>query len=888
MSKNKGQADAQGVRPGVAGRAAQKGGAAGAGSRRAGGQGAGDAHAARTASGRPAPAAAVAVGCRVPPGIGAGANVVNGATGFLASFLTVDGAVFLVLLAGLVFAPWVRGLFFPMEQMVALLIALGLFAARWWVKFSRNDYDFLRTPLDWAALGLLGAYVLSTFFAANVRNAIQEDIKVLLYFIAFWLVRELARDDRRRAMVLGAVAVTGAWLAVLGVGVAAGTFQYNGAFDGMRIYSAMQYPNTLASYLTAAFFCALALWARSAAPAWLGDKADGGAGGLAARVLRQAWPAYLWAPAAFMSLFVFVFTYSDGGRLVFLPIAALFLVLQPPGRRLGATVAMAAAAATVAPLAGPFAAAVAAKDAGGVWRAFMLGVPLGLILNAATLAVLAGLDSLPGAFRTRIVAGAGALAVLAGVLFTADRGLVPKLIQWLAFIPQDYNARSRIQWTFDALRIIKDHPVLGAGGGGWDALYHNYQSYGYWSTQVHNHFMQVWVETGTVGFLTFAALWVLVLWHGFRAWRAARADGDASRGAILAGALTGIAALLAHSFIDFNLSLSSVTLALWSLAGVIRTMPVTAGADGAGFAAARAGGTAARAAQDYRFLPRLAVYGGTIIAGTGVAMLLGGFFAGQAAVRALNGGEAAEARDLFDRAVRLDPFTASFRVDAGQARLAAAQQAGAKAGAAGDIGRAVGEALAGLRRAVELEPYNANYRSFLGSLLLQTGDAENGLKEFERAVALQPYVAERYENLAMAYAAVGRGELARPNGRKDLARSVLQRALTVPEQLRKRSASVPAWAAPVFPTPPATPRLALYVGQARAMLGDLAGAEKDLRQATAALPRGPQQAEAYVWLGAVLEKQGKAAEAAQAIGQAKAVEPGVERIVPQVRTILQR
>lgn len=140
----------------------------------------------------------------------------------------------------------------------------------------------------------------------------------------------------------------------------------------------------------------------------------------------------------------------------------------------------------------------------------------------------------------------------------------------------------------------------------------------------------------------------------------------------------------------------------------------------------------------------------------------------------------------------------------------------------------------------------------------------------------------------MAYVAVAKGELSRPSGRQDLARDVLRRALAVPEQLRRRSATVPSWAAPVFPTPPSTPRLSLYVGQARAMLGDLTGAEKDLRAATAGLgDKGPQVAEAYAWLAAVLEKRGQAVEAVQAMQQAKAAGPGVERAMLQVKTILQ-
>jgi O-antigen ligase len=49
-----------------------------------------------------------------------------------------------------------------------------------------------------------------------------------------------------------------------------------------------------------------------------------------------------------------------------------------------------------------------------------------------------------------------------------------------------------------AVEIVKDHPIIGAGAGGWEALYRQYQNYSYWTTETHSHFLQVWVETGTL------------------------------------------------------------------------------------------------------------------------------------------------------------------------------------------------------------------------------------------------------------------------------------------------------------------------------------------------------------------------------------------------------
>lgn len=831
----------------------------------------------------------------------------------------LDRAAFGAVLAMIVIGPYFRGLFFPKEQMAALLVALALLAARWYVKFQRGDYAFLRGPLDWAVFLLFLAYVAATFIAVNRRLAIQEDIKYLLYFIVYWLVRELAGEgletggagwrgpgaaEGRRAAVLGAVALAGFWLAILGVGAAAGTFHYNGAFDGMRIYSALQYPNTLAAYLTAAFFSALALWARAGAAVWFPRGGGAGAagvaggagaaapGGLAGTPWRVAFP-FWWALVLYAILFVFVFTYSRGGWLVFPVIALVYLGLAPRGARLAAAAMLVAVGAAVAPFAAPFAQAVAAKDAVGVWRAFLAGMPAALALNAVVLALIRFLLGLSPAVRAAALGGAGALGTAAAALALTRVAVPASVLERVRSISlADYDARSRIEWMADALKIVRDHPVLGAGGGAWEAIYHKYQSYGYWSTQVHNHFMQLWVETGTVGFLIFLAWWALLLWYGWRAWTVARRAGEqaAPGQAVLAGALAGALALGAHSLLDFNLSLSAVTIAMTALFAVVRAQPGAEGGAAAGPAWAEMAGRAGaagpapgagsrsarrRAEAEYRLLPRAAAYGLTALAWCGVLILLLGQDAGQRAAEALNAGRVDEARVLFQRAIAYDPFTASFRMDLGQALALQAQ-------AQGDM-RLFREAQGHFEAGVARDPYNPNYHALLGSYLLQLGSFQEGLGHLEQALELHPWEAQRYETLAGALVAVARYH--RQQGNDADARRLAARVLDLREQLRQRAARVPPWVVEVHRTPSSTPGMALHAGAAEALLGELAAAEQDLRAAAGG--DNPQvRSEAYAWLSAVLRAQGRAADADKVLAEARALNPRADATAGQLAALL--
>ena len=54
---------------------------------------------------------------------------------------------------------------------------------------------------------------------------------------------------------------------------------------------------------------------------------------------------------------------------------------------------------------------------------------------------------------------------------------------------KESGASSRFEFYRDALKIIKDYPILGAGGGGWQSLYQGYQSRLYWTTEVHSYFL---------------------------------------------------------------------------------------------------------------------------------------------------------------------------------------------------------------------------------------------------------------------------------------------------------------------------------------------------------------------------------------------------------------
>jgi len=81
----------------------------------------------------------------------------------------------------------------------------------------------------------------------------------------------------------------------------------------------------------------------------------------------------------------------------------------------------------------------------------------------------------------------------------------------------------------------------------------------------HNDFLQILIETGVIGFLSFAAL----LWGVLR-----KAVGeldiwqDDAFSNLSVGAMLGIVGLLVHSFTDFNLQIPANALLFFALCGI--------------------------------------------------------------------------------------------------------------------------------------------------------------------------------------------------------------------------------------------------------------------------------------------------------------------------------
>lgn len=456
-----------------------------------------------------------------------------------------------VLLGILIFyPPFFRGLFFDEDMFLYHVFTALVFLLIWVQKIYRQDYSLLKTPLDWAILAYAGAYLLSLIGAVHPGEAFYGFLRTLNYFMVFWMVTQVVKSYRDYKTILQILLAAGTGVAVIGLLAATGYSDYPAAFNGRVILSTLQYPNTTAAYLAVISLLAITL----------------------VTVERKLSTRLIYTTAAFVMVLVILCTLSKGAWLIFVIGAVLLLAVMPGLNKISSLWTLAVAAAAAGATYTKFYPAIIAEQAA---LSYLL---IGVLVVVGGMLVWEGLvyvHNRKGYKVTLAIAAILVIAVLGAggiVLSNQDspvqaEAIMEELAGLTDFSHNSYTSRADfIRWGLD---IVKDYPVNGAGAGGWNALYHQYQDYLFFTTEAHNHFIQVWVEAGTIGLLAFLAIWILFFRAAYQTYQRSRNNRNTDQQILIGGTFTAAVALGIHAAIDFDLSLSAIALVLWILWALI-------------------------------------------------------------------------------------------------------------------------------------------------------------------------------------------------------------------------------------------------------------------------------------------------------------------------------
>lgn len=760
-------------------------------------------------------------------------------------------------LAGLWFilftAPFMRGLFFAPELLIYHVITAVAFAFCVYDQVLRRELPRLQW-LDGALLALVAAYALSLISAVHMRSAIGELLKTVTYFMVYWMAFRAVRGERDLGRLLNVAYAAAVGVAAIGLLAAARVINFPGAYENGVIMSTLQYKNTLAVYLAALNAVGLGLSVKT----------------------ERLLPKLCYAAGNLFLVVVILGTQSRGGWVMYPLAMAAFIALIPKSYRWRAAYHLVIFLGCGLVTARAFFAHLPGTQGFALLKYPLAGLAATAVLQIFYhfLALWLNREEVSDATRRLVAAGGLAYfgAVLAVYLWYAAAAFPVAAAQILpgqvisraeTISGYDPSFRQRLEYSRDALRIVKDYPVTGAGGGGWNALYHRYAQRLYWSTETHNHFFQTWVEAGTLGFLA-----LLAVWAGFIRLLVRFRQRGPGGGAAVSTWAASVAALTlgVHSAFDFDLSLAAVGMLLFALFGAVRGM---ASSPAYGHALRRRPSRAAGcpAGENHARLPGwrpllLVALAGTLVAAAVVYPARAFYVAGVVGARgaqALLAKDPEGAKRFYEEAHRLDPFTASYAADLAQIWAA---QAVAKDDAVARY-RAINYA----QEAAKAEPYNTRVRATLVNVYSLLKEYDLMVAEAEALVAANPLAVQHHEILARARLEAARHFLGA--GQRDKARAHLQAVLAAPENLPPSISS---------PTPP----LYLCAGQAAHLLGDLSRAVDLLGRAGRAKETS---FEARLWQAAALARRGEDSRARSMVAALEKEKPGAEKLYQEILSL---
>lgn len=484
----------------------------------------------------------------------------------------------------LVIVPYFRGLYFDTDMMVVeqVLCLLILVTGIWkfvqstrfgnTARFSGSRVGILYNPRHLYIFALLIPYLIGLWTAVAPYDNWMQLFRYFSYGIAFFIVAEaLSRKPGADLFLQLAMQISIGWTALFAVAAALGQVKFqNAVWDG-RLSSVFQYPNTFGIIL-----------------------AVGIVGGLLLTLRRQWWIQTIGGLFLIPMGYVFLLTLSRGAWLFFPIIYLLGMLLLPMRAQWAYLIHSVPLAAGVGLLLLGIGTQLEGASAGAVWTWMVMAMGVGAAGYPVLFRFLTGrllfqasewsggegpMSSRWRGLAVQLVQPTVIAVVLGGALYTvlkssAVQEMLPETIaQRVTQINlETHSVLERGYFNRDALEIYRDHPVFGTGGGGWRALFQQYQDYPYWSTQSHNFFSQLIVETGTVGVLLYAVIVIYYLWRGFR-WYAK--DGVSEQRVARAFFLVVMLGLFSHSAIDFNMSFGYVGFLIFlALAGCQAPMPM--------------------------------------------------------------------------------------------------------------------------------------------------------------------------------------------------------------------------------------------------------------------------------------------------------------------------
>ncbi|MEZ0537111.1 O-antigen ligase family protein [Caldicellulosiruptoraceae bacterium PP1] len=666
------------------------------------------------------------------------------------SYLWINYLFLAILSLVVLMSPFYRGLYFDYELLAFQAIIFSLFVAFVIYSFIKEKTFLFKEKFEYLLLLFIGVYFIPFFFAANKRLAIGEFMKYIFYFAIFIMAYRMAKSILERKIILNALFISTLGVAFFGFQASVGLIPessrpfgmaMNGLFVQNMINSTLQYHNTAGTVL--AFGMILGL--------------------LLALLNENRFISSLYFGLTSVVTSAFIFTYSRG-CYVTLPIALFIMFLMlPREKRISLVFNFVALMIPVVILLKPISSSMNPNSKLKLFLLLFIELLVAFIICLA----LTLIKNLLNKISNKVYLFGFIIVVIIGIIgiyIAYVKKLLPQdLVSKIASISfKERNFQERLVFYKDGLKIFLKSPIFGYGGGTWVSLYFMYQSYLYFTTQSHNYFLQVLLDTGIIGFGILVYLLYFFYSKVLKAWK----QKEYLSNIIIAGVTAATVQLYLHSIWDFDFSLASVQVLLFASLGVLYSVVKEKLLDSEG--------KVLEIKKPSKVLsPMVAVVCFFLII-ISLNFRVGHYNANLGS-QALQVNDIPKAYEYLSKAVSSDPLLASARLDYATTLTKLGDQKK-------DSG-ILQLANENYKKAIAYDRFNSRIRMSYGAFLLSHGDIENGLKEINNAIKFQPLKPYNYEIKADAYAKVGDYYLSK--GEKEKAKGYYKVVLEIPKEIEK-------------------------------------------------------------------------------------------------------
>ncbi len=314
-----------------------------------------------------------------------------------------------------------------------------------------------------------------------------------------------------------------------------------------------------------------------------------------------------------------------------------------------------------------------------------------------------------------------------------------------------------------------------------------------------------------MGLLAVAAIWGFFLYAAHRLYHGAK-ELPARRTLVWTITIAAISIGL-HAAIDFDLSLSALTLVLFSLFGLIRGLEISAA--GAAKQKEKAGRRKSYEAPKFGSLAPYLVGALAVALFAGMLALSNNYYL--QATGYLKSGNTRQGEQLLQKAIAYNPANADFH----RALAGLYQQSGK-----------LDQSMAEARAASGLSKYSPAPLAAMANIALKQNQAPEAFDYAEKALALAPFQAQWYEYLARIKFTAGFSAM--NGGDRETAKQHLTKTTEIPARIDAQMATLgetekKLWN--VAPLMTATPAVMLAVGESQYLLGRWAEADGNLQGA---------------------------------------------------------